>query len=124
MYTLYCSFPSLTSLCLLSASSGSSALSVNSSISGWTFAYRSGFHECRVCFYDLHEVTAHCIHTLSLYVLPNSCTDFKSTAPFRPFLPSLERLLRQHLRIQQKQIPRMTMPNTVQKKLCIQIQVD
>ena len=39
--TLYWSLPSLTSLCLLSASSGSSALSVNSSMSGWTCALRS-----------------------------------------------------------------------------------
>jgi len=56
------------------------------------------------------------IHTLSLYVLPNNCTDFKSTAPFNPFLPSLERLLRQHLRIQQKQIPRIITPTPVQKE--------
>ena len=42
--TLYWSFPSFTSLCLLSASSGSSALSVSSSMSGWTCTYERGFH--------------------------------------------------------------------------------
>lgn len=49
-------------------------------------------------------------------MLPSSCTDFRSTAPFNPFFPSLDRLLRQHLLMQQKQIPRTTTPTATQAK--------
>lgn len=52
--------------------------------------------------------------TFSLYAEPKSWTDLKST-PFIPFLPSLERRLRKHRRIQQKQIPNTTTPTPIQK---------
>lgn len=58
----------------------------------------------------------HRLRTLSLYVLPSNCTDLRSTAPFSPFFPSFDRLLRQHLLMQQKQIPRTITPTAIQAK--------
>lgn len=57
--------------------------------------------------------------TLSLYVLPSSCTDLRSTAPFRPFLPSFARRLRKHLLMQNPQNPSMSKHTTARKKFKI-----